>query len=286
MGHVPELQENTTHDGGDPPPASVVPAAVLAPAAAEPTAGGASRRHSEILETLGGQICSGELPPLCVLNTDELEARFAVSRTLVREVLRVLATMGLVEARRRVGTVVLPEPRWDAFNPQVIRWKLASPARLTQLRELTELRNAVEPLAAMLAAERADTAERAEIVRLAAAMWAAGKTGRQQEFLELDIEFHHAVLAGSRNQMIATLHQITQEVLAGRVQYGLMPQLPDHAALEWHMDVAVAIQHGDGRAARAAMEKIVEQSFVEMAHMWDAPGAASGSLNRNPSALR
>jgi DNA-binding FadR family transcriptional regulator len=165
---------------------------------------------------------------------------------------------------------VLPEESWDAFNPQVIRWKLASPARLTQLRELTELRNAVEPLAALLAAERASDAEREEIVRLAASMWAAGKTGRQQAFLDLDVTFHHLVLTASGNRMIGKLHLLTQEVLEGRVQYGLMPQLPDHAALEWHMDVAAAIQRGDGPAARAGMEKIVEQSLVEMAHMWEA----------------
>lgn len=264
MPHAPELSPGAADDGGG-PRASGSP----------PSAAKASRRHSEVLDALGSQICSGELAPSAVLNTDELESRFDVSRTLVREVLRVLASMGLVEARRRVGTVVLPEPAWDSFSPQVIRWKLASPARLTQLRELTELRNAIEPLAARLAAERSDEATRAEIVRLAAAMWAAGKTGRQQEFLALDIEFHRVVLTASGNQMIATLHQITEEVLAGRVQYGLMPQLPDHAALEWHMDVAAAIQHADGAAARAAMERIMEQSLVEMAHMWDSPDTAA-----------
>lgn len=268
MAHASELHADT-HDGADAPSAEPGPDAA-APSAPVALASGASRRHSGILETLGAQICSGELPPSSVLNTDELEARFDASRTLVREVLRVLSSMGLVEARRRVGTVVLPEPAWDAFNPQVIRWRLASPGRLTQLRELTEVRNAVEPLAAMLAADRASAPDRAEIVRLAAAMWAAGKTGRQQEFLTLDVEFHRLVLAGSGNKMICRLHQITQEVLEGRVQYGLMPQLPDHAALEWHMDVAAAIQHGDGPAARGAMEKIVRQSIEEMAHMWES----------------
>ena len=261
MVHATELQTASTDDGDSSPPPSGPLAAVAATA---------SRRHTQILDALGAGICSGELPPSSVLNSDELEAQFGISRTLVREVLRVLASLGLVEARRRVGTVVLPEESWDAFNPQVIRWKLASPARLTQLRELTELRNAVEPLAALLAAERASDAEREEIVRLAASMWAAGKTGRQQAFLDLDVTFHHMVLAASGNRMIGKLHLLTQEVLEGRVQYGLMPQLPDHAALEWHMDVAAAIQRGDGPAARAGMEKIVEQSLVEMAHMWEA----------------
>lgn len=274
MVHATGLQTTATDDGGGPPPhAPAPPEAAAPPEATAPqlSRAGASHRHTEILDTLGAEICSGALAPSSVLNTDELEARFDVSRTLVREVLRVLASLGLIESRRRVGTVVLPEKAWDAFSPQVIRWKLASPARLTQLRELTELRNAVEPLAALLAAERADDAARQRIVGLAAEMWAAGKTGRSLDFLALDVEFHRAVLASSGNHMMSRLHQVTQEVLEGRVQYGLMPQLPDHAALEWHMDVATAIQHGDGTAARAAMEKIVEQSIEEMAHMWEAP---------------
>lgn len=278
MGHATELRTDSTDDGERSPGRATAPDAP--PGSAAGTAR-ASRRHTEVLNTLGAEICSGELAASSVLNSDELEARFEVSRTLVREVLRVLASLGLIESRRRVGTVVLPEAAWDAFSPQVIRWRLASPARLTQLRELTELRNAVEPLAALLAAERADDGARREIVRLAADMWAAGKTGRTYDFLALDVEFHRAVLAASGNHMIGRLHQVTQEVLEGRVQYGLMPQLPDHAALEWHMDVSVAIQHGDGAAARAAMERIVEQSIVEMAHMWQAPAPPSnGATSR------
>jgi DNA-binding FadR family transcriptional regulator len=237
----------------------------------------ASRRHTEILDILGTEICSGKLAPSSALLTDDLETRFDVSRTLVREVLRVLSSLGLIASRRKTGTVVLPESEWDTFSPQVIRWKLSSPRRLTQLKELSELRLAVEPLAAQLAAERAAEGERRGIVELSAAMWAAGKTGQTREFVELDVAFHRAVLAASGNHMFGQLYQVTEEVLTGRVTYGLMPQLPDHAALEWHMDVASAIQRGDGPGARTAMERILAQSVDEMAHLWGGPMAGNPS---------
>ena len=231
----------------------------------------ASRRHTEVLDALGAAICSGELPPSSVLLSDELEARFKVSRTLVREVLRVLSSLGLIAPRRRTGTVVLPESEWDAFSPQVIRWKLASPHRVAQLQELTELRRAVEPLAAQLAAERAGDAARAEIVRLSAAMWAAGTTENTEEFVELDIAFHHAVLAASGNGMFGKLNRVTEEVLAGRVHHGLMPPHLDRSAIEGHLEVAAAIQRADGHAARACMERLVVRSVDEMSHLWTGP---------------
>ncbi|WP_415853548.1 FadR/GntR family transcriptional regulator [Sinomonas sp. G460-2] len=234
----------------------------------------ASRRHAEVLDAVGAAICSGELAPQSALLSDELEARFDVSRTLVREVLRVLSSLGLIASRRRTGTVVLPESEWDAFSPQVIRWKLASPHRVAQLQELTELRRAVEPLAAQLAAERAGNEARAEIVRLSAAMWAAGTTERTDEFVELDIAFHHAILASSGNGMFGKLNRVTEEVLAGRVHHGLMPPHLDRTALQGHLEVATAIQRGDGQGARAAMERLVVRSVDEMSHLWADPAPA------------
>ena len=235
----------------------------------------ASRRHAEVLDALGAAICSGELARSSVLLSDELERRFDVSRTLVREVLRVLSSLGLIAPRRRTGTVVLPESEWDAFSPQVIRWKLASPHRVAQLQELTELRRAVEPLAAQLAAERAGDAARGEIVRLSAAMWAAGTTENAEEFVELDIAFHHAILAASGNGMFGKLNRVTEEVLAGRVHHDLMPPHLDRTAIQGHLDVATAVQRGDGPTARLAMEQLLVRSVQEIGDLGTEPVPAS-----------
>ena len=69
--------------------------------------------------------------------------------------MRVLESMGLVAARRRVGITVLPPARWNPFDPDIIRWRLAGPDRLRHLQSLSELRSAIEPLAARLAAAHA-----------------------------------------------------------------------------------------------------------------------------------
>jgi DNA-binding FadR family transcriptional regulator len=222
-----------------------------------------------VLDQLGAAICSGELAPGSVLYIDDLADQRAVSRSVVREVLRVLAAMGLVDTRRRVGTLIRPASDWNVFDPQVIRWRLASADRIAQLRSLTELRTAVEPQAAWLAATRATPDEASDLVGIAAKMWAAGKAGNETEFLRLDIEFHRQVLLSSGNEMFVKLQQLVAEVLTGRHHYELMPHHPAEQALQLHADVAQAIQRHDGERAKAAMVHIMEQAMSEMKSIWE-----------------
>ncbi|TYC06648.1 FadR family transcriptional regulator [Micromonospora sp. WP24] len=231
--------------------------------------------HARVLEHLGTAICGGELTPGAVLNIDELVDRYAVSRSVIREVLRVLASMGFIETRRRVGVLIRPATSWNVFDPQVIRWRLASAGRMAQLRSITELRTAVEPHAALLAAVRADHDEASDLVGLAAKMWAAGKAGDEERFLSLDIEFHRRVLRASGNEMFLRLQDLIAEVLTGRHKHHLMPHHPHEQALQLHAEVAQAIQRHDGERARRAMVELMEQAFDEMRSLWEQAGEPS-----------
>ncbi len=224
--------------------------------------------HGQLLDKVGTAICGGGLAPGAILYIDHLVETHGVSRPVVREVVRVLAAMGLVETRRRVGTLVRPATDWNVFDPQVIRWRLASAGRMVQLRSITELRTAVEPQAAWLAATRATPQQASNLVTVAAKMWAAGTMGDEPAFLNLDIEFHRRILIDSGNEMFAKLHELVAEVLTGRHHYGLMPHYPDEQALRYHADVAQAIQRRDGNRAREAMVHIMEQALDEMKMMW------------------
>ena len=228
--------------------------------------------HARVLEYLGTAICGGELTPGSVLNIDDLVDRYAVSRSVIREVLRVLASMGFIETRRRVGVLIRPAGSWNVFDPQVIRWRLASAGRMAQLRSITELRTAVEPHAALLAATRASHEEASDLIGLAAKMWAAGKAGDEERFLSLDIEFHRRVLHASGNEMFLRLQDLIAEVLTGRHKHHLMPHHPHEQALQLHAEVAQAIQRHDGERARRAMVQLMEQAFDEMRSLWEQAG--------------
>lgn len=233
--------------------------------------------HARVLDRLGTAICDGELAPGSVLNIDDLVDRYAVSRSVVREVLRVLASIGFIETRRRVGVMIRPAEDWNVFDPQVIRWRLASAGRIVQLRSITELRTAIEPHAAWLAANRVGHDEASDLVGLAAKMWAAGKAGDEERFLQLDIEFHRRILVASGNEMFVRLQDLIAEVLTGRHQHHLMPHHPHEQALQLHAEVAQAIQRRDGERARRAMVQLMEQAFDEMSSIWEQTGETAGA---------
>ena len=227
--------------------------------------------HAQVLERLGSAICAGGLATATVMKIEDIEREYGASRSVIRETVRVLESMGLVASRRRVGVIVLAPGEWNLFDPQVIRWRLASPARGVQLRALTELRTAIEPEAARLAAIRSPLANASDLVGLAGQLWAAGEAGDQEAFLLLDIRFHQLVLASSGNEMFAKLNSLVTEVLTGRTHYGLMPDHPHEEALQLHMDVAAAIQRGAAEVAEKSMLRIMQRTADEMSPSWSSP---------------
>lgn len=220
-----------------------------------------------VLAELGPRIVDGTLPVGTVITLDRLCAEYQVSRTVAREVVQVLVSMGLVESRRRTGIRVLPRHRWDDFDPAVIRWRLAGPGRSRHLHELSQLRAAVEPSAVALAAVHATPAQREEVVRLAEQLELSGGAGNLRSFLEVDIAFHRLVLEASGNVMFAGLGDVVEEVLRGRTDHDLMPPEPKPEARRLHGMVAGALANGDAEVARSAMATICLEVVTEMAEV-------------------
>lgn len=220
--------------------------------------------HARVLDTLGPAITAGEYPPGSVLRTDELAQRFEVSRSVMREAVRVLESMHLVHARRRVGVTVCPTAEWNVYDPQVIRWRLAGADRPRQLRSLTVLRSAVEPVAAGLAARHATAAQCAELTECALGMVATSRGQQLEAYLVHDIAFHHTVLNACGNEMFARLGDVVAEVLAGRTHHRVMFEDPDPAAVTLHVQVAEAIREGDAHRAEELTREITVGALQEL----------------------
>jgi len=217
-----------------------------------------------ILADLGPAIASGEIPEGAVLRGEELEERYGVSRTVVREAVRILESMRLVAPKRRVGITVQPKSGWDVFDPLVIRWRLAGADRAAQLRSLGSLRVAVEPAAAALAARQATDDDRRELSALAVELTVTARAADLDAFLEHDIAFHAAVLRASGNEMFAHLKDTVGAVLTGRTEHHLMPHRPREYAVRLHRDVAEAICAGNAEGAERAMRTIVAGALEEL----------------------
>ncbi|WP_067434766.1 FadR/GntR family transcriptional regulator [Nocardioides jensenii] len=216
--------------------------------------------HSTVLDALGTRIVSGQLPAGHVLTLDSVDAEYAVSRSVSREAVRVLQSMGLVVARRRVGVTVQPREHWQVFDPRVIRWRLAGDGRTEQLLSLSELRSGFEPVAAGLAAERATPEQCGVLSGAVMEMVAHRRSGDLEAYLVADTVFHRTLLEASGNEMLRALGDVVAEVLAGRTHHHLMPATPRADAVALHERVANAIRTGDAADARAAMIEIIEEA--------------------------
>ncbi|GAA2257207.1 MULTISPECIES: FadR/GntR family transcriptional regulator [Streptomyces] len=220
--------------------------------------------HGHVLDTLGPEITAGEYPPGSVLRTDELAQRFDVSRSVMREAVRVLESMYLVESRRRVGVTVRPKSEWNVYDPQVIRWRLAGSDRPWQLRSLTVLRSAVEPVAAGLAARHATAEQCAELTECALGMVAHSRGHKLEGYLLHDVAFHRVILEASGNEMFARLGDVVAEVLTGRTQHDVMFEDPDPAAVTLHVQVAEAVRAGDSARAEELTREITVGALQEL----------------------
>ncbi|WP_037670468.1 FadR/GntR family transcriptional regulator [Streptomyces griseus] len=220
--------------------------------------------HGHVLDTLGPAITGGDYPPGSVLRTDELAEHFDVSRSVMREAVRVLETMHLVESRRRVGVTVRPKAEWNVYDPQVIRWRLAGADRPHQLRSLTVLRSAIEPVAAGLAAKNATPEQCAELTECALGMVANSRGHRLEGYLVHDVAFHRVILTASGNEMFARLGDVVAEVLTGRTHHEVMFDDPLPAAVTLHVQVAEAVRAGDATRAEELTRQITVGALKEL----------------------
>lgn len=254
--------------------------------------------HSEVVRVLGEEIVGGALPPGSVVNLAELAERFSRSRTVVREAVRVLESLGLVVSQRRVGVTVQPSTAWSVLSPQVIAWRLASDAREEQLRSLTQLRQAVEPAAARAAAvlrqgrggaaaggeaptdgpapsvePGAGAAQEDAVARAVSGLREAAERlhalglrgeGDGEEYIEVDVAFHVQLLRASGNEMFAALESTISEVLRGRARLGRNPAWPTRRALDLHLALAHAVEAGRPEEAEDAARRIAGDVLREI----------------------
>ena len=216
--------------------------------------------HDNVLNTLGAAVVSGAHSPGDVITLEGVSADYGVSRSVAREAIRVLESMGLVASRRRVGITIQPATKWNVFDPRLIRWRLESGDRAAQLVSLSELRRGFEPAAAALAARRANPHQCRIMAAAVSDMVMHGRSGDLVSYLQADKIFHQTLLEASGNEMFRALNAVVAEVLAGRTHHGMMPDSPNPVAIELHDEVARAIRMRDEAGAERAMRAIIDEA--------------------------
>jgi len=214
-------------------------------------------RHARVVHGLGARIVRGGLAPGAAVPTeDELVSEFQVGRSALREGVKVLAGKGLLESRTSAGTRVRPRESWNLLDPDVLTWRFAPDPSAADIGVLANLRVALEPGAARLAAESATQEQRGAISVGMARLWAT--VDGPDAFIEADLAFHRAIFAAAGNDLLLYIHDVIS------VAFGAIRPLHPHSVghnretLPNHERVALAIARGHHLRAEAAMREIVE----------------------------
>jgi DNA-binding FadR family transcriptional regulator len=217
--------------------------------------------RNQIAWDLGVDIVAGRYPADTVLLLDtEIVDRFNVSRTVLREAVNALAAKGMLEARARIGTKVLPRQKWNMFDSDVLVWHFEAGPDVDFLTSLREIRIGVELEAAALAATRRTDTQVAELLACAARMERSVST---EEFALADLQFHSTIADASQNPFMASVSSLVKVALAAAFKISSPISAPDSmaAVVHAHHRIAEAIRHKLPAEAREAMQEVIWNGF-------------------------
>lgn len=232
--------------------------------------------HGQTVETLGQRIVSGRLGEGETIDIAALRDELDLSVTAIREALRVLSAKGLVDARQKRGTYVLPRARWNLLDDDVARWQLSGEVDRGLLRDLHEVRAIVEPAAAELAAARRSEADLDELDAALARMATAVGPGSAGDAVAADLAFHRALLAAARNEFLARMEVVIEAGLAQRDRLVHSAE-PGHDPVPAHRNVLEAIRRQDPAAARRAVDALLVTSAADLARLHPAAALPEAS---------
>lgn len=225
---------------------------------------GARNNHAHVVNEIGREIIGGIFKVGETLPSDaELEGRFGVSRTVLREAMKTLSAKGLVVARARVGTRVTDPKIWNLFDRDILAWYFQCGVDQDFLDHLFATRMAFEPIAAMLAAK---SAGQEHIERLRSAVGEMRLAQSNEEFALADLKFHMTVLEASQNPFMLSVGNIVEAALAN--MFIMSSPAEDKSRQENVSDdhnlIVDAIQDHDAEAARMGMYSVIETGRSRM----------------------
>jgi len=222
--------------------------------------------HERVTRALAQKVLEAERDSreLVFPNEAELCQQLGVSRTILREAVKVLADKGMVEVRQRLGTRAKSRASWNQLDPDILSWWAELGADTRFLRELGEVRLAIEPTAAGFAAVRATSEEIAAIGRCLEEREARLRASNLAEAVDLGLEFHSAIMAGCHNPLLEQLSRAIRRPLRIALSYTAGFRTADLIDVAAHRRLFDAICSHDSMKARKASEKIVGLAMLSI----------------------
>jgi DNA-binding FadR family transcriptional regulator len=213
--------------------------------------------HAEVARTLGIDIITGRYPEGAKLPGDADMIRvFGVSRPVLREGVKTLVAKGLLSTKAKVGTVVRERSAWNMFDVDVLAWHLEGRIDSRFLSDLAEIRLAVEPRSAALAARRRNSAQIAEM------RFSIEQMRREKSdpigFADGDLSLHIAIAEASGNPFMRSMGGVIQAAL--RASFLLLAPVSERdrdITIDAHELIVDAVESENPEAASAAMANVI-----------------------------
>lgn len=209
-----------------------------------------------IVQSLGKEIALGKYPPGKPLKAEaELCEEFDASRTVLREAVKMLTAKGMLDARPRRGTIVLPESQWNLSDPEILNWLLDRKGSLPIISEFADMRLAIEPAAVALAA--ANLTEDTKLVLLDAIERMKAADRGEDDHLEADIAFHVGILQASRNRFFWNMRHTIEVALKFSIRITNRTKGVERASVDDHQRILDHILAGDSQTAETEMRGLL-----------------------------
>lgn len=215
-------------------------------------------KSEQLVHKVGKKIIQGELAPEEVLpKVETWSEEMGVSRTVVREALKGLSARGLVKSNPKVGTVVRPRSDWQWWDPHVLEWATSKDNNYEFLLRLTEVRLAIEPAAAQLAAKRATESDITHMTKCF--QYLEQSVGNLEAWVNADYDFHHSILKASHNELMINLVMLLRNAL-------LQSRLRSREAMDQNSDIPYESPTEEVLARHKAIYDAICKRDQEMAY--------------------
>ncbi len=203
-----------------------------------------------IYAELKEQILSGVIPPSTVLSQNDLARQYDVSRSPVRDALKLLEQEHLVQLVPKVGALVKPDDYSDAI-------------------EVTEVRCILEGYVARRLAHRATYEDVSRLRQHLDLVGRAVENEDLQGFYELERAYHEKMIEAAGNQRLSRMLAGSVDPLCSRAYLNYVKRSPEAAKVmhKEHLHILEAIENGDGNRAEALMRKHIERMHAAMLQM-------------------
>jgi DNA-binding FadR family transcriptional regulator len=211
--------------------------------------------HHSVAQDIGARILKGEFAPGTLLpNEAEWCRAYGVSRTAVREAIKMLAAKGLIVSRPKIGSRVQPRDAWNLLDRDVLAWYCAAADQQHFLANMQQLRQILEPEAAALAAENHTATQLADIE---SAFEGMRDSRSYPDWNTADVRFHLAILFAAGNELLVPMGFVIESALGNMFDWTTRHNQDFRSALPLHEQILVAIRQRRPEAARRAVRKLL-----------------------------